>query len=101
MSNEAYLAALKAVNTWYENETARIAEEPARRLVREVTHALEVFAAAAESGERERAERAEIRVAVLEVVLETVRDWAWHWPKGNPRDTVIAAIDAALEARDA
>lgn len=28
--------------------------------------------------------------------LRTARDWAYYWPKGYPRDTVIAAIDKAL-----
>ncbi len=55
MDQAAYLAALKAVNTWYENETGHIAEEPARRLVREVAHALTVFGAAAERRGLERA----------------------------------------------
>ncbi len=42
-------------------------------------------------------EGVQARVAKLEAALRVARDWAWHWPKGYPRDTVVAAIDAALE----
>ncbi len=46
------------------------------------------------------AERLLERLDAMETALRTARDFAWYWPAGGPRDTVLAAIDAALEVRE-
>ncbi len=46
------------------------------------------------------AERLLGRLDAMETALRTARDFAWYWPAGGPRDTVLAAIDAALAARE-